>query len=192
MDVRTPWTRCAASRFARGHRGVTLAEVLVGLAVAGAMLAIALPNVGGWVAESEVMSEARELAGAMSVARSEAIRRNERVNLCKSRDRARCDPAASWADGFIVFVDADADGQVGGGAEPILRIAEPSPRNVTVTGNRPVADYVSFTSLGTARLLSGALQMGTMTVCRRGQRAVDVVLVATGRVRIGRTPVLCP
>ncbi len=64
--------------------------------------------------------------------------------------------------------------------------------NVTVTGNRPVADYVSFTNLGTARLLSGALQMGTMTVCRRGQRAVDVVLVSTGRVRIDRTPAVCP
>ena len=186
-----PVTR-AGLRAARRHRGVTLAELMIGLALAALLLAIAIPNMAGWIADYEVMNEARQLAGIMGVARSEAIRRGERVNLCKSRDRLRCDPSASWADGFIVFVDADVDGQVGGVRSRSSRSPRRRRANVTVTGNRPVTDYVSFTNLGTARLLSGALQMGTMTVCRRGRRAVDVVLVSTGRVRIDRTRTVCP
>ena len=46
---------------------------------------------------------------------------------------------------------------------------------------------MSYTSLGHARMLNGALQMGTFTVCRSGQRALHVVLANSGRVRTERT-----
>ncbi len=61
-----------------------------------------------------------------------------------------------------------------------------------MSANRPVDDYVSYTSLGQARMLNGALQMGTFVVCRRGQRALHVVLANTGRVRIEKTTDRCP
>ena len=189
MQLRSPASLRANAP--RGRRGVTLLELVTALAIAALLAVTALPSVAAWIADGEVMNEARHLAAVMGVARSEAIRRSERVNLCKSRDRLHCDAGASWSDGFIVFVDADHDGQVGGG-EPILRIAEAAPRGIAVSGNRPIADYVSFTGLGTARLLNGALQMGTITVCRSGRRAVDVVLVNSGRVRIAKTAAICP
>jgi len=176
----------------RGRRGVTLVELVTALAIAAVLVVAALPGFADWIAEGEVMNEARHLAAVMSVARSEAIRRSERVNLCKSRDRLQCDAGASWGDGFIVFVDADHDGQVDAAVEPILRIAEAAPHGISVSGNHPVADYVSFTGLGTARLLSGALQMGTITVCRSGRRGADVILVNSGRVRIAKTASVCP
>jgi hypothetical protein len=34
--------------------------------------------------------------------------------------------------------------------------------------------------------------MGTFTVCRSGQRAVDVVLANSGRARIQKTGAMCP
>jgi len=40
-------------------------------------------------------------------------------------------------------------------------------------------------------MLNGALQMGTFVVCRRGQRALHVVLASTGRVRIEKTSDRC-
>ena len=41
-------------------------------------------------------------------------------------------------------------------------------------------------------MLNGALQMGTLTVCRSGRKALDVVLANSGRARIQKTAIVCP
>jgi len=61
-----------------------------------------------------------------------------------------------------------------------------------VSANRPLDDYVSYTSFGFARQLSGALQMGTFVVCKPGLNAIHVVLANSGRARIDRTVIRCP
>jgi type IV fimbrial biogenesis protein FimT len=73
----------------------------------------------------------------------------------------------------------------------VLEVNAGAPHGITVTANRPVEDYVSYTNLGQARMLSGALQMGTFVVCRHGQNALHVVLANTGRVRVEKTSDRC-
>ena len=73
-----------------------------------------------------------------------------------------------------------------------FRVEGPATPGITIRGNRPVDDYVSYTSLGTARLLNGGLQMGTFTVCKSGRRAIDVVLANSGRARVQKTAMVCP
>jgi type IV fimbrial biogenesis protein FimT len=170
---------------------VTLIELVFALAIAGLLLGLAVPMYGTWIAEYQVMNFARDLAGNMNTARSEAIKRGFRVNLCKSADHRTCASAGDWAQGFVVYLDIDRDGQVDIG-EAALRVGEAAAPGITARGNRPIADYVSYTSLGTARLLNGGLQMGTLTVCRSGQKAVDVVLANSGRARIQKTTTMCP
>ena len=75
--------------------------------------------------------------------------------------------------------------------EQVLRREGAAPDGITVQANHPVADYVSYTSLGHARLLSGALQMGTFVVCKPGQDALKVVLANSGRARIDKTRDRC-
>ena len=90
-----------------------------------------------------------------------------------------------------MLVDSDRDSALDAG-ERALRVEGPAANGITIRGNRPVADYISYTSQGTARLLRGGLQMGTITVCKSGRRAVDVVLAHSGRARIQRTAAICP
>jgi type IV fimbrial biogenesis protein FimT len=170
--------------------GFTLAELLVGLALAALLLTMAVPGYRAWIADEELMNHARLLAGSMRLARSEAIKRGHRVNLCKSADGLQCADTGRWDQGFILHGDFDRTGEVAG-TDTIIRF-EPAPKDIRVSANRPLQDYVSYTSFGHARMLSGALQMGTFTVCKPGRRAVEVVLVATGRVRIDRTKAVCP
>jgi type IV fimbrial biogenesis protein FimT len=170
--------------------GFTLVELMIGITLVGLLLLLGMPGYRSWISAYELRSTAEQLAHSLMLARTEAIRRGHRVNLCKSRDRQSCDDAGGWDSGWIVFADADRDGQVGGDDGP-LRIEVVAAADITIRANRPLDDYVSYTSLGHARLLSGALQMGTFVVCRPGQNAFHVVLANSGRVRIERTREPC-
>ncbi len=178
----------AALRVAFG--AFTLVELVVALAIAAALAMLAVPAFHDWLAAYQLANHAKHLAESMTRARTEAIRRGDRVNLCKSADRQHCADDGRWDAGFVVYVDVDHDGRVGAD-EPLLGIDGPAPRGITIEANRPLEDYVSYTSLGRARMLNGALQMGTFTVCRSGQRALLVVLANSGRVRVERTALPC-
>jgi type IV fimbrial biogenesis protein FimT len=168
----------------------TLLELIVAMAIGGTLLAFALPAYHGWIADEQLANQTRLLAGSLALARSEAIKRGHRVNACKSADGLQCADHGGWDQGFLLHVDEDASGEVDG-TDQVLRYAPAAP-GIQVAANHPVASYVSFTSLGQARTLGGGLQMGTFTLCKSGRRAMEVVLVATGRVRIARTAAICP
>ncbi len=183
-------------RSGRGARsrsclGLTLIEICVALAVLGILVTMALPTWRTWIERQELALRAQTLASAFTRARTEAIRRGFRVNVCKSPDGRTCADAGDWSDGWILHVDAQALGHPADGEPPIARDPPPG-APILVDGNAPVDDYVSFTPLGEARKLNGALQMGTFTVCRHGHDALHVVLAATGRVRVVRTKTRCP
>lgn len=170
--------------------GFTLIELAIVIAILAVLFAMALPSYAGWMADAEVANTANQLAEAMNLARSEAIKHGGRVSLCKSSDRRRCSTQGGWESGWLVFLDDDGNGQADTG-EAVVQTAPPSRPGITARANQPLAHYVSYTALGHARLLTGALQMGTFTVCKPGRRAYHVVLANSGRVRVERATELC-
>src|SRR5438034_2553224 len=83
--------------------GWTLIELMVVLAVATLLLTALAPQYGDWIAGSQLANEAQQLAASMNLARSEAIKRGQRVNLCRTADRRRCSGAAGWEAGWLVY-----------------------------------------------------------------------------------------
>jgi len=171
--------------------GLTLIELLIALALFGLILGLAAPSYGEWIASRQLANHAEYLAETLNRARSEAVKQSTRVNLCKSRDGRQCTDAGGWESGWIMFGDANRSGDVDGD-ESVLQIEGPPGNGITVRGNRPVEDYVSYTPFGFARSLNGALQMGTFVVCKPRQNAIHVVLANSGRARIDRTRQPCP
>ena len=166
-------------------RGFTLVELTVALVIAGIVFAVGIPGLGSWIAEQELHDRADALLRSLDRARSEAIKRGGRVDLCPGD--SRCGGGATpWEGGWAVVADSARAGSTAVARE---RGAAPG---ITIRGNRPVSDYVSYTSLGRARRFDGALQMGTFTVCRAGQRARKVILASSGRARIERAAEVCP
>lgn len=171
--------------------GFTFLELVVALAIAAALLALAAGGYHTVLPDLELRERVQALTHAMAHARAEALKRGQRVNLCPSGDGAVCAEDGRWEQGWILFADLDADG-LRSDDEPVLRVEPRSRPTVSMRGNRPVQDYVSYTHFGQTRLASGALQMGTFTVCRSGRPAVQVVLANGGRVRVARTASTCP
>ncbi|MDQ6619928.1 MAG: GspH/FimT family pseudopilin [Pseudomonadota bacterium] len=188
--ITLPRALSRAVRRRRACSGVTLVELTIAITVMALLLACSVPAYVQWMAELKLRNAAHALADSLAVARSEAIKHGGRATLCKSADRRRCKTNGGWQAGWILFLDDNHNGQ----ADPdevVTRVEPPADQGITTIGNQPLADYVSFTALGHARLLSGALQIGTFTVCRTGLRAYHVVLASTGRVRVERVPDVC-
>lgn len=171
--------------------GLTLLEAMVALAIGGVLLMLGIPAYRAWVADLEMRDRIDALVVTMSRARAEAIKQQTRVALCPSRNGRTCATGGRWEEGWIVFADRNDDGDRDPD-ETILAVEPASRPGITIRGNRPVSQYVSYTSYGHTRMTSGALQMGTITVCRPGEKAVDVVLANGGRVRVDRTRARCP
>jgi len=172
-------------RFPSGPRGMTLVELMIALAIAGIVCALGAPTLGAWLAEHQLQDRADALVHALDLARSEAIRRGNRVDVCPG-DGACTAGALPWEGGWAVVADARRD------TSSAIARERTAPPGVTIRGNRPVADYVSYTGAGRARRFDGALQMGTFTVCRTGQRARKVILANSGRARIELSADACP
>jgi type IV fimbrial biogenesis protein FimT len=173
-----------------GH-GFTLIELMLALVIFSLLLAAVLPSYRDWIAAQQLANHAQFIVDTLHVARSEAIKHGYRVDVCKTSDKLRCTDKGGWDQGWLMFVDEDRSGQIE--HDTVVLHSEGAALNgVTVHGNHPVQDYVSYTGLGHARLLSGALQMGTFVLCKSGQDALNVVLSNGGRARIDKTKNRCP
>ena len=90
------------------QRGFTLGEVLTGLAVVGISLSLAGPGLEALTNGNRQAVSVNELVTTLHVARSESITRNARIGICASRTGEHCD-GRTWDEGWIAFVDDDAD-----------------------------------------------------------------------------------
>lgn len=167
---------------AKPQAGLSLVEVLVALAIVALSLSLALPAYQSVVQANRLSAGGNALSGSMHLARSEAVLRGERVTMCVSDDGETCSATGGWHRGWIVFHDPDANAQRG--ADEALLHVQPALEALSITGNQPVARYVSYSSMGWPRLITGALQMGTLTVCVERQQGRKLVLSRTGRVRL--------
>lgn len=186
---------CRPVLTARRCRGFSLVEVLVTLLVLSVVVAL---SVGAYrtVGDSMKLTAAtNSFIANLNMARSEAIKRNQRVVLCKSADGTGCNSDGGWHQGWIVFHDANNNGQREAAESVVWRVQNLS-TEVRVNGNLSVSRYVSYSPTGETKLPSGAFQAGTVTVCRQSLEGTDarqIVLNAVGRVRVQRITVeSCP
>lgn len=171
-------------------RGFTLLEALVVLALLAVLLSLAAPSLKSLRQKHQMQSAAEQLQASLQLARSEALRRQQRVTLCVRESAVAagqgCASAGTWAQGWVVFVDGNDNGQREA-AETVLQLQAALPGFLSLQGNATVDRYISYGPQGRSQSTSGAFQAGTLTLCATGQAHVwRVVINAVGKPRLER------
>jgi type IV fimbrial biogenesis protein FimT len=175
-------------RYKRRVTGVSLLELMVVLAIITSLGAMAVPTTSRWIDEWKVTVLANTLLADLHLARSEAIRRGAPVVVCSS-SAGGCGTAGLWEQGWLVFVDANNNAMIDDGEDLLRHSAIESARHLMLRGNGPVQSYVSYHPLGQTRLVNGAFQAGTLTLCPASYgatRARRIVINSGGRPRVDR------
>jgi type IV fimbrial biogenesis protein FimT len=121
--------------------GFTLPELMIALAVVGILVAAGLPSLTNLVRDQRIKTATSDVFVSLIYARSEAIKRNDRVVVCAANSTIDgCANSSNWAAGWIVFLDTDANGFPSTAAD-ILRKNSPVP-NVTLSGTATNATYM--------------------------------------------------
>ncbi len=187
-------------------RGFTLVELLVVMTIGAILIAAAVPSMSWFIATTRAGNAANTMVAAFELARSEAIRRNSVVSVCRTLDpnaaeaAVACTNAAGngyaagdWASGWIMFEKrgTGAAGVYENGVDFILRREQAvgaGAWRLVMTGNLAGA-AVAYDRFGTA-----ASSVGTFSVDYRdpssatltGATRCVVVAAVTGRISVNR------
>lgn len=175
--------------------GATLLELIVVLAVSTILLTIAVPGFSSLFHATRLTSATNALVASLHVARSEAIKRSQRVVLCPAPAGDVCAGSGGWQQGWMVFHDANNNAQRDAG-EPVVLTHPPLPAGLRVTSKGSTAGYISYTPAGDTQQVGGAWQAGTLTLCHASaspDAARQVVIYRTGRPRTAKISLAaCP
>jgi type IV fimbrial biogenesis protein FimT len=123
----------------RAQAGFTLLELMVVVAIAGVLLAVAIPSMTDFIRNSRITGAANDVMAALHFTRSEAVKRRTPVTLCTSANALNADSSANlnatcaasaFLTGWIAFVDTNQSGQRDAG-ELILLNHEPMNTQIT-------------------------------------------------------------
>jgi type IV fimbrial biogenesis protein FimT len=151
----------------------TLIELLIGVALLAVLITVGIPGFRDFILDNRMTAEINSLLADLNYARSEAVKRNTQVTVCKRNAQGTaCNDDGTWEDGWIVLA-----------ATRVLRVHDALPTGsgirYTAGSQRVVFDGKGF--------LTG-VNNGTFVFCdvRGYQKARGLVVARTGRVRATR------
>ncbi|MEZ0469631.1 GspH/FimT family pseudopilin [Luteimonas salinilitoris] len=171
------------------NRGFTLVELMVTIAIVAILLAIGLPSFQGTMRSNRVATATNELVGALSLARSEALRSPGGALVCTTSDGSDCD-GTSWDDGWMVWLDWNGDEKIDDPKDRLLRYVEGNDKLQIVAesdGGVTYENMILFDSRGRTKDHSVDLTVQPVD-CPTGHDLVRTIeITATGQVRMEKS-----
>jgi type IV fimbrial biogenesis protein FimT len=168
--------------------GFSMVELLMTLLLIAILAAIAYPSYRSFMQNTRATAVTNEFMSALAYARSEALKRGLPVTVCPASDTnlTDCGNSGSWSNGWIVFVDPDADGAIGNSADRLKTHDQLQGGSVvTSTQARVTYNRSGFLTAG----------VGSFTVTAAGcsgNSARLITLSATGRANVTTTACTIP
>jgi type IV fimbrial biogenesis protein FimT len=134
--------------------GFTLIELMVTIAIAGIVMGLAIPSFNTAIRNNRLTTLNNDFVTSLSIARSEAVKRGQVVTICKSANGTTCviDVVSNWAQGWIVFTNANNNAVVDAGVDVVFRVQGPAQTQITMVGDNlggtPATDVTSRINYG--------------------------------------------
>ncbi|HEY5740480.1 MAG TPA: GspH/FimT family pseudopilin [Gammaproteobacteria bacterium] len=158
--------------------GYTLLEILIAVILVSLLMAFAVPAMRAFTQNDRMITNVNTLIGHLNYARSEAVKRSQQVTVCASNDATTC--SGTWSDGWIVYVDADADNSFTAGEE-IIRVKQSLEGGNSLTAT-DIGGQITYNNRGFVNDAS----VGSLQLCddRSGAYGKTVRITSLGRVRL--------
>lgn len=163
-----------------GLRGFTLIELMVTIAIVAILATVAAPSFNEAILGSRLTAFANNFVASAQLARSEAIKRNATVTLCRSANGTSCATSGGWQQGWIVLSDTNGNGSLDTG-ETLIQYQQALSTGYQLTGD---AYSLAFQAIGAGSTSA------TLTLCRSspvGSQERVVSVSPTGRTSVKKT-----
>jgi type IV fimbrial biogenesis protein FimT len=148
------------------QRGFTLVELMIGLAIAAIVLSLGVPNFVDLIRNNRMTSQINELVAALNLARSEAIKRGQSINITSASG------GSNWKSGWTVEVTA-------GGEDIRLYGVQDGSHTLTADGGQSVFTYDSQGFLS-----SSCAANCTITLCESGETGRRMTIYPSGHASV--------
>ena len=138
-------------------QGFTLVELMVTLIVGMVFLALAIPSMGWFVNNNRVAGLSNDFTKAVTMARSESLKRGIPVSICSSTDQATCAASTDWSTGWIVFTDNSGTAGTLDNTDALIYIQDALKGNITFNTTVNSVQYNTTGSLATASNITFSL-----------------------------------
>ncbi|MDG9922196.1 MULTISPECIES: GspH/FimT family pseudopilin [unclassified Pseudomonas] len=160
----------------RVQKGFTLVELMVVIAVLAAFVTIALPAFADLMRGVRASSDVSAITTALSLARSEAVKRNQRA----------CVSSASWAAGWEVKQDATGNGSCSDSGDTLVRTFRGVASGATLEVKRSGSSITEVVYEGSGRQSGGDVVLAYRSVggACSAARDRDLTVGSTGRTKV--------
>ena len=158
----------------KNKSGFVLVELLVSMAILITLIAMAVPAFKTTSINDRLYSEANQVTSMLTLARIEALRRNDYVSICASTNGSTCSNSTDFSQGMAVFLNS---GQTGlSSSSQVIKLTN------------------AFNALDKAKLNTGTIitfgadgrsnQAQSLLVCSPAQTSYSVSLLASGLINL--------
>jgi len=130
--------------------GFTFIELMIVMTMVAVMAAIALPNIGQFIANNRLKSQMYSMLESINIARSEAVKRKVKTVMCRTTNFTACGGTANtWTTGWIVYAKGDTADAYNSATDTIIGIGNAADSTVTVMSNGSGDAYLVYKPDGT-------------------------------------------